>query len=201
MVEPGIEEALPVIRGHLTQRCHYVRQLERQLAPIAIAHPEEQLGEIVDALFAAGALADQLVGLKPDQRPFGVIVLAARQRGVGLGLAPGEHRIAAGVLDRAPLPPGQHRIIAGVIGELPQHHVLALQARARGDHQSPELVLPFIGPQQVALHRLAIIGGPQPRRAAELARPRMAVFVRQQPAIELVLVPRRETVGLKLVLA
>src|SRR5262249_53067203 len=97
--------------------------------------------------------------------------LAARQRGIGLGLPRREDRIMRRILDRTPVAPRLFREIAGLGGECAEHGLLRLHARSRRQYETPELVLPLIDPEQIVLHRLAIVGRPQLRRAPELAVP------------------------------
>ena len=77
-----LQERIPVIGKDCLQRRHDIGAGIGQDAPIAVAHAVKRMGKIIDALFSAGAVANDLIGFKPDQRAFGVIVFAARQLGV-----------------------------------------------------------------------------------------------------------------------
>ncbi len=171
--EAGAQEGGPVMAIDAVERGDDILEPIGDHAPVAGADAEEGAGEIVDALPSAGASADDLVDLEPDQRAFGIVVLVAGQRGIGLGLAPGEDRVLRRVLDRAPPAARLFAEPARPVGELAQDHVLRLQARPCRVDQAPELGLAFIDPQEVALHRLAVVGRPESGRPAELAVPAM----------------------------
>ncbi len=155
-------------------------------------HAEERLGEIVDALGALGALANDLVDLDPDQHAFVIVFLVAAQVVVRLRAAVLEDRIVGGVFDRAPFAAGLDRIVAGRIGDLAEHRVLGLDARAGGEDVAPELVLPFVDPQQAVLHRRAVIGRPQIGRAAVLAVPAVVELVSDDVSLPVLGLPLDE---------
>src|SRR3546814_14334760 len=80
------------------------------------------------------------------------------------------------------------------------HHLLRLHARAGSEHEVPEARLAFIDPEQIALHRRAIVGGPQLVRPAIFAVPAVRQLVRQEPALAAILIPFGAIIGVAAVL-
>ena len=99
-IDPLAKESGPVVREYPIECGDDIVEVIRRDPSAAMA--EKGLREIVEPLASAGAGADQLVGFQPDQRTFVVIVLAARQRVIGLWFARGEHRIERGIGQRPP---------------------------------------------------------------------------------------------------
>ena len=190
--QPLHQIGLPVPRLDRVQRLRDVVDRIGQLAPVAVAHPEERAGEIVDRLPPARFLAQQRIDVHPDEQSLVVIILAALPAQPALRLALGDHRIVGGVEKVAPVPRGLRIVIRHDRGILIERVLLGDQPRPRLEHIAPELRLPLIDPQKRSAHRRAEIGRPQVRAAPELAIPAMGIFVRQQVAAARPFVPFRE---------
>ena len=76
-VEPGAQESRPVVRMHGVQvRDHVIEGIGPGL-PDAVLDAVEGLGEIIERLAVVGGLADQGVGVQPDQQGLAVVVAGA----------------------------------------------------------------------------------------------------------------------------
>ncbi len=199
-VDAGVEERRPVIRLDGIQGGDDIVEGVGQLAPVAVAHPEERLREVVERAPAVRPLADHAVGVEPDQHALVVIILGPLIAGERLGPAV-RHDLLVGRVDQRPPRLAGLAIVIGrdrrqLVERLGQRH----HARPRRQHVAPELRLALVDPQQAVAHRRAVVGGPQVGRAAELAVPAMGIFVGEQVAVVDVGIPVEEIVGRRLVL-
>ncbi len=182
-VQALAQEGGPVASLHPVQgRGHGLEGVGGRV-PVAVLGAEEGLGEVVQRLLAAGLLADQGVGVEPDQRALAVVVLAALVAAPGLRPALADDGVVGGVLHGAPLAAGDVLEAGGGHGQDVQRLLLAHQTRAGGQDQTPVLRLALIDPQQGVLQRLVevrrhLVGG-----AAPLAVPAVGVLVAQEVAV------------------
>ena len=76
-VQTGAKEGRPVVRIDGVQGRDDVFEGVALRRPFAVVMTEEAFGEIIQRLAAVGALADQGVGVQPDQQAFAVVVAGA----------------------------------------------------------------------------------------------------------------------------
>ncbi|MNJ45343.1 hypothetical protein D3C77_404320 [compost metagenome] len=178
------------------QRRHHVVERIAARRPGAVVAAEEALGEVVQRLLPARRLADQGVGVQPDQQGLAVVVArTAHPRRIRVRGAVAEQVVVVCVLQRAP---GAARLVVVEgrdLGEAGQDVGLGRQARTRRQHVAPVFRLAFIDPQQGVLGRDVVVGGQFVGGALALAVPGVDELVRQQADRAQALAPVGEEVG------
>jgi len=88
--QTSAEKGLPIVRLNLVERAHDVVEIIRQFAPIAIIDAEKGAGEIVQGPGAAGKLADQAVGIEPNEQSLIIVIFGALPASPSFWLAVGD---------------------------------------------------------------------------------------------------------------
>ncbi len=187
--------------GHDTvQRLDDVFESVGVLVERPVLDAEEGAGEVVQRLPAIGALADQGVGVEPDQLALDIVVLVALPGAPACGATLADDRVVDRVLHRAPFAADGVVIGRGVERQGVQRLLAAVQTRAGGQNLAPELGLALIDPQQLVLERQVVVGDVLTGRAAIFAVPGVGVFVAQQVAVAELGLPVGEEPGIDAVL-
>ncbi|MNV32309.1 hypothetical protein D3C71_1236430 [compost metagenome] len=116
-IQAGAQEAGPVVRMDGVQGRDHVLEGIAARGVGAVVAAEEALGEVVQRLLAARGLADQGVGVQPDQQAFAVVVAgAAHPRGIGIAGPVAEQVVVVDVLQRTPFAARLVVVEGGVLG-------------------------------------------------------------------------------------
>uniref|UniRef100_A0A0N4ZJK1 PE-PGRS family protein n=1 Tax=Parastrongyloides trichosuri TaxID=131310 RepID=A0A0N4ZJK1_PARTI len=195
-VEARAQETGPVVRVDRVQsRDHVVERIAAR-RPGAVVAAEEALGEVVQRFLPARRLADQGVGVQPDQQGLAIVVArAAHPRRIGVRGAIAEQVVVVRILQRAPFAARLVVIEGGVLGHGDQNVFLGGQARAGGQHIAPVFGLTLIDPQKGVLGRDVVVGGQFVDWALALAVPGVDELVRQEADGPHALAPVGEEVG------
>ncbi|MNX97060.1 hypothetical protein D3C86_1294090 [compost metagenome] len=195
-VQAGAQEAGPVVGMDGVKGRDHVLEGVAARGPGAVVAAEEALGEVVQRLPAVRGLADQGVGVQPDQQAFAVVVAgAAHPRGIGIAGPVAEQVVVVDVLQRTPFAARLVVVEGGVLGQADQDVVLGGQTRAGGQDVAPVFRLALIDPQKGVLGRDIVVGGQLVGGALALAVPGVDELVRQQADGAQVLAPVGEEVG------
>src|SRR5215471_8145104 len=73
-----------------------------QFTPVAIMHPEESPGKIVERAGTVGALADEAIGIQPKEHPFAIIILCPLPTAPALWTALSDDGVIRGIFERTP---------------------------------------------------------------------------------------------------
>jgi hypothetical protein len=180
-VDAIVKELCPVVGGDLVEVCDQFGALvgNDQRAGVAAFAEEDRL-EVVERFLVVGELADEGVGVEPEELTLLVVVLSAlpvRPRRCAAAQDAGGD---GGVFGRAPLAAGFVVEISGGEGEHFAVLLLVLEAGAGGEDVSEVLRHALVDPEQVALLRGGEVGLIQPRRAPILAVPGVGELVGEQ---------------------
>ena len=174
------EERRPVVGSCFVQVPDDLGKVERDDIARRRILAQELPAEVVEAPFPVGLLADDRIGVEPEQRPLEVEVLTAPQlvpvRAAGTEQM-GGHR---GVLERAPLPAGPEHQPADGGGE---GFAIVLRAdQSAADHEQLAQVLgqPLVDPEQRGAVRGVEIRDALAAGPAILAAPGMDIFMRDE---------------------
>src|SRR6185295_14176950 len=180
LLDAVAEEAAPIERRDVVESGNDLVErvgTERGLAALPAV---EAAAEVVERAAALGLPADRGVGLQPDEDRF-VVEVRAPPPGAPLPGRPIEDlRGHRGVRQR---PPGPSRRMVETRRDEGDALAVVLrspQAAAGGEQQAEVLRQALVDPEQLALHRLLVIGSRETRRPAVLAVPGMDVLVREE---------------------
>src|SRR5215472_3135778 len=172
-IQPLAKKSGPVIRSDLIEGFHYIFELIGYNRGRAALASEKQPAEIIQRFLAAGLAANRGIHVQPDEEAFRIVIGGAAPIGP-FGLR-SKKTLDGGcsVLKRTPGASGamvEHR--SGV-GSVFTPLLWRAQACSASEDVSQIIGETFVDPQQIAFHRLLIVGRCQSRGTAIFAVPRM----------------------------
>ncbi len=113
VVDPFLEESLPVVRGDLVQILQHIVEGVLVGDEAAVVDCEELPGEVVEGRLVVRELTNLGVRIQPDQLAFGVIVLGPLIADPAYRPPLGDGGLVCGIDERAPIPSGTRGEVCG----------------------------------------------------------------------------------------